>query len=88
MRTLIGNVRYAVRRLRMPPVFTAAAMLTLALGIGGTTAIFPLVDAVMKENPDGGLLTGGIRRPSASKAHRKWKRPAIRINSSRSIPRI
>jgi len=47
MRTLIGNVRYAVRRLRLSPVFTTAAMLTLALGIGGTTAIFTLVDAVM-----------------------------------------
>jgi predicted permease len=47
MRTLIGNVRYAVRRLSMSPVFTAAAVLTLALGIGGTTAIFTLVDAVM-----------------------------------------
>jgi predicted permease len=44
---LISNVRYALRRLRMSPVFTAAAVLTLALGIGGTTAIFTLVDAVM-----------------------------------------
>jgi predicted permease len=47
MRALISNVRYAVRRLCMSPVFTAAAVLTLALGIGGTTAIFTLVDAVM-----------------------------------------
>jgi predicted permease len=47
MKTLISNLRYAVRRLRMSPVFTAAAMFTLALGIGGTTAIFTLVDAVM-----------------------------------------
>jgi predicted permease len=47
MRTLISNLRYALRRLRMSPVFTAAAVLTLALGIGGTTAIFTLVDAVM-----------------------------------------
>jgi hypothetical protein len=47
MRTLIGNVRYAMRRLRLSPVFTTAAVLTLALGIGGTTAIFTLVDAVM-----------------------------------------
>jgi predicted permease len=47
MKTLISNVRYSMRRLRMSPVFTAAAMLTLALGIGGTTAIFTLVDAVM-----------------------------------------
>src|ERR1700728_2801686 len=47
MQALIGNLRYAVRRLRMSPVFTAAAVLTLALGIGGTTAIFTLIDAVM-----------------------------------------
>src|ERR1700727_938178 len=47
MRTLISNARYAVRRLRMSPVFTAAGVLTPALGIGGTTAIFTLVDGVM-----------------------------------------
>src|SRR5580692_8112902 len=47
IQSLIGNVRYALRRLRMSPVFTTAAVLTLALGIGGTTAIFTLVDAVM-----------------------------------------
>jgi predicted permease len=47
MRTLFGNLRYLVRQFRMSPVFTAAAMLTLALGIGGTTAIFTLIDAVM-----------------------------------------
>jgi predicted permease len=47
MQALLGNVRYAVRRLRLSPIFTAAAVLTLALGIGGTTAIFTLIDAVM-----------------------------------------
>ena len=47
IQALNSNVRYAVRRLRMSPVFTIAAVLTLALGIGGTTAIFTLVDAVM-----------------------------------------
>src|SRR5580700_5280419 len=47
MRNLIGNVRYAVRQFRMSPVFTGAAVLTLALGIGGTTAIFSLIDEVM-----------------------------------------
>jgi predicted permease len=47
MQNLSGNLRYALRQFRLSPVFTAAAVLTLALGIGGTTAIFTLIHAVM-----------------------------------------
>jgi predicted permease len=47
MRDFFGSIRYALRQFRLSPVFTAAAMLTLALGIGGTTAIFTLIHAVM-----------------------------------------
>jgi predicted permease len=47
MRNLIGNVRYAARQFRLSPVFTGTAVLALALGIGGTTAIFTLIDEVM-----------------------------------------
>jgi predicted permease len=47
MKGLFGNARYALRQFRLSPGFTAAAVLTLALGIGGTTAIFTLIDAVM-----------------------------------------
>jgi len=47
VRELTSNLRYAVRQFRRSPVFTAAAVLTLALGIGGTTAIFTLIHAVM-----------------------------------------
>src|SRR6202165_4159525 len=47
MQNLPGNFRYALRQFRLSPVFTAAAVLTLALGIGGTTAIFTLIHAVM-----------------------------------------
>ena len=47
MQNLSGNFRYALRQFRMSPVFTVAAILTLALGIGGTTAIFTLIHAVM-----------------------------------------
>src|SRR5579872_4341749 len=47
MPNLLGILRYTVRQFRQSPVFTTAAVLTLALGIGGTTAIFTLIDAVM-----------------------------------------
>ncbi len=47
MNGLFGNARYALRQFRLSPGFTSAAILTLALGIGGTTAIFTLIDAVM-----------------------------------------
>ncbi len=47
MQILPGSLRYALRQFRLSPVFTVAAVLTLALGIGGTTAIFTLIHAVM-----------------------------------------
>ncbi len=47
MSGLPGSIRYALRQFRLSPVFTAAAVLTLALGIGGTTAIFTLIHAIM-----------------------------------------
>ncbi|MEO8077319.1 MAG: ABC transporter substrate-binding protein, partial [Acidobacteriota bacterium] len=47
MNTFIGEVRYALRQFRVARVFTITAVLTLALGIGGTTAIFTLIHAVM-----------------------------------------
>jgi predicted permease len=45
--TLLKDVRLAVRALRKNPGFTTVAIVTLALGIGATTAIFTLVEQVM-----------------------------------------
>lgn len=45
MTGLFNDFRYALRRIAKQPGFAAAAIFTLALGIGMTTAIFSLVDA-------------------------------------------
>jgi putative ABC transport system permease protein len=49
MNGLIHDLRYATRQLRKAPGFACAAILILALGIGGTTAIFSAVNPILFE---------------------------------------
>ena len=47
MGSLLLDVRYGLRQLRLSPAFTLTAVLTLALAVGANTAVFTLVHAVM-----------------------------------------
>ena len=57
--TLWQDIRYAIRTLAKNPGFTAVAILSLTLGIGGTTTIFTLVKAVF-------LQTIPVKDPSTA----------------------
>ncbi len=47
LESAIRDVRYALRGFRRNPVFAVTAILTLALGIGATTAVFSVVDRIL-----------------------------------------
>jgi predicted permease len=49
METVIQDIRYALRNLGKAPGFAAVAVITLALGIGASTAIFSVIDNIMME---------------------------------------
>src|SRR5205814_4520664 len=49
--TMLHDLRFAVRMLRKQPAFSLVAILTLALGIGATSAVFSLIQGVLLTPP-------------------------------------
>jgi predicted permease len=59
MHTFFRDIRYAARNLRRSPAFTATVVMTLALGVGATSAIFSCVYALLLQSmpfPDAGRI--------------------------------
>jgi putative ABC transport system permease protein len=81
------DLRYAMRMLRRAPGFTAVAVLTLGIGIGGTTAIFSVVDAMLLRplpfrEPDRLLRVGLVMPPRDGEARRDdmvWSMPKYAV---------
>jgi len=79
MDSIIKDIRFAIRGLLKHPAFTAIAVVTLALGIGGSTAIFTVVDAALLrglpyKSPDS-LYHLWEQKPTAEYPRREFSYP-------------
>jgi putative ABC transport system permease protein len=82
------DVRHALRQLARSPGFTAVVVVTLALGVGATTAIFSVVDAVLLRPlpyPDSQRLVRIIER-TAEPANQSGYRQSLASIWARELP--
>ena len=83
MNDLIADFGYAIRTLGQRRGFAAVIILTLAVGIGGTTAVFSAVDAVLLQPlpyAEPGQLVASIRATSRT--------PRPRLRDTGTLPRV
>src|ERR1041384_8815345 len=76
MNSIIKDIRFALRGLLKHPAFTAIAVVTLALGIGASTAIFTVVDAA---------LLRGLPYKSPERLYHLWERRPTQEFSQREF---
>lgn len=81
--------RFAARTFAKRPGFAAVAALTLALGIGGTTAVFSIVEAVLLRRlpyKDPGRLAAVWITSTAKEVSRRFSRPTPTTSNSAVTP--
>ena len=101
MRSLVGDLRQALRLFRQRPGYTAIVVATLAIGLGATTAVFSLLNALLLRplpypDPDRLVLAweyaGDPTSPFivAAPKYRDWKRdtPILRRPRDLGIPHV
>lgn len=76
MITFLSNIRYALRIFSRRKVFSAVVVLTVAIGIGTSTAMFSVVNSILREllpvaDPDKLVIIGSVRSGEKGRISRR-----------------